>query len=411
MAERRAQRRAETGVDDTLLRLFLKSDLLGPKEAMNIPALAGCVEFIAGTVAMLPVMLYEETDGAVRELPDDPRVGLVNDDTGDLLSGYELKRAMVTDYLLRGAGYAYISRRRNRADGLYYVERERISVNKGADPIRKHAWIFVDGEEYRESEFVKLLRGTRDGVTGIGVVEENAKIISAVYNSLIYEIQLAKTGGNKKGFLKSEKPLIKEQIDALRASWKGMYQDNTESCIVLNNGVDFKESSASAMEMQLNENKRTNGDEICRLFNLPGALFSNPSADIYAAAVKTGVVPVLRAFESALNRDLLLEKEKKSRYFSFDTKELLRGDIEKRFRAYATAVNANIMQIDEVRKLEDLPALGLDFIRLGLQDVLYNPKSKQIYTPNTGKAADVSEGKGWESVENESGIEGGPGGH
>lgn len=403
------EKRAELGADNTLLRLFLKADALGPKEAMNIPALAGCVEFIANTVAMLPVMLYEEVDSAVHELPEDPRVEMLNNDTGDLLNGYELKRAMVTDYLLRGAGYTYISRRRNRVDGLYYIGREYISVDRGTDPIKKYARIFVNGEEHRECEFIKLLRSTRDGVTGIGVVEENAKIISAVYNSLLYEIQLAKTGGNKKGFLKAEKPLTKEQVDALRASWKGMYQDNTESCIVLNSGVDFKESSSSAMEMQLNENKRTNAEEICRLFNLPGALFSGGNDAVYTSAVKTGVVPVLRAFESALNRNLLLEREKKNFYFAFDTKELMRGDIEKRFRAYASAVQSNIMQIDEVRKMEDLPALGLSFVRLGLQDVLYDPKNRTVYTPNTNKIADISDGKGWESTINESGNTSGEG--
>ena len=28
--------------------------------------------------------------------------------------------------------------------------------------------------------------------------------------------------------------------------------------------------------------------------------------------------------------------------------------------------------------------LGLDWIRLGLQDVLYDPKTREVFTPNTG---------------------------
>ncbi|WP_285397636.1 hypothetical protein [Lysinibacillus sp. fls2-241-R2A-57] len=72
-------------------------------------------------------------------------------------------------------------------------------------------------------------------------------------------------------------------------------------------------------------------------------------------------------------------------------KELIKGDIEKRFRAYEIAVKNGWMQVDEVRYSEDLPPLGLDFIKLGLQDVLYDPKTKQIYTPNTNKTADISE--------------------
>ncbi len=45
------------------------------------------------------------------------------------------------------------------------------------------------------------------------------------------------------------------------------------------------------------------------------------------------------------------------------------------------------MQIDDVRYMEDLEPLDLEFIKLGFQDVLYNPKTKQIYTPNTDKTS------------------------
>ena len=43
-------------------------------------------------------------------------------------------------------------------------------------------------------------------------------------------------------------------------------------------------------------------------------------------------------------------------YFAFDTKELLRGDLQSRFAAYKTALDANFMQIDEVRYAEDMEA-------------------------------------------------------
>lgn len=40
---------------------------------------------------------------------------------------------------------------------------------------------------------------------------------------------------------------------------------------------------------------------------------------------------------------------------------------------------------------EDLAPLGLSWIRLGLQDVLYDPKTKRIYTPNTGQVSVMGE--------------------
>lgn len=47
------------------------------------------------------------------------------------------------------------------------------------------------------------------------------------------------------------------------------------------------------------------------------------------------------------------------------------------------------MQIDEIRFEEDLPALGLNWIKLGLEDVLYDPKNNTVYTPNTNQTAEM----------------------
>ena len=105
-------------------------------------------------------------------------------------------------------------------------------------------------------------------------------------------------------------------------------------------------------------------------------------------------MPILATFECALNRDLLLEKEKKSFYFAFDTKEIIKGDIKTLFEAYKTALESNLMQIDEVRYLENLEPLGLNFIKLGLQDVLFNPVTKEVYTPNTNQITNIENKNG-----------------
>ena len=46
-----------------------------------------------------------------------------------------------------------------------------------------------------------------------------------------------------------------------------------------------------------------------------------------------------------------------------------------------------------MRKKERLPEFGLDFIKLGLQDVLYYPESGQVYTPNTDKYTNINDTK------------------
>lgn len=170
-----------------------------------------------------------------------------------------------------------------------------------------------------------------------------------------------------------------------------MYSNDTDRMMVLNDGVTFQELSDTAAEMQLNENKSANAQEFSKIFHISTDVgWTRDTADV-AGLARLAAVPLMASIQCALNRDFLLEKEKGVYYWAFDTKELLKGDMKERFDAYKTALDANFMQIDEVRYAEDLEPLGLSWVKLGLQDVLYDPKTKRIYTPNTNKTSTMEE--------------------
>lgn len=76
-------------------------------------------------------------------------------------------------------------------------------------------------------------------------------------------------------------------------------------------------------------------------------------------------------------------------FFAFDDTDLTKGDIEKRYAAYKTALDAGFLQVDDIREKERYPRFGLNFIKLGLQDVLYFPDENKIYTPNTNKMSEM----------------------
>lgn len=378
--------------EDALLRASLSVDYMTRDQAMNVPAFAACVNKIAETVSTIPIRLYRLVDGKLEAVEDDARVRLLNDDTGDTLDGVQFKRALVRDYLTGKGGYAFINRTGNQIRSLHYVRESEVSFLFTSDPIFKDYDIMIQGTKYKPFEFLKVLRNTEDGRSGRSVVDENSEVLSVAYHSLEYEKNLVKTGGNKKGFVKSAKKLAEPAIKALKAAWRRLYQNNTENVVILNDGLEFQEASNTSVEMQLNENKKTNSDEICKLFNMPPAMINGGATE----QDKTNFVqyclnPILKEFECALNRDLLLESEKGSFYFATDTSELTKGDIEKRFRAYETACKNGFMQIDEIRRWENMPPLGLDFVRLGLQDVLYDPVTKQFYMPNMNQTGGLGQ--------------------
>lgn len=382
-ADPEAEKKETESNEDTLLRASLTDDYMTRDQAMNVPAFAACVNKIAETISTLPIRLYKLEDGKLEEAREDERERLLNDDTGDTLDGVQFKRALAKDYLTGKGGYAFINRTGNRIKSIHYVKENEISFLFTADPIFKDYDIMIQGTKYKPFEFLKVLRNTEDGRSGKSIVNENSEVLNVAFHSLKYEKSLVKTGGNKKGFIKSPKKLTQAAMDTLKKAWHNLYQNNTENIVILNEGLEFQEASNTSVEMQLNENKKTNSDEICKLFNMPPAMINGGATEQDRTNfVQYCLNPILKEFECALNRDLLLESEKGSYYFAADTSELTKGDIEKRFRAYETASKNGFMQIDEIRLKENLPPLGLDFVRLGLQDVLYDPGTRQFYMPN-----------------------------
>lgn len=386
------------------LRSAIIDDNMTVEQALNVPAFASCINRIADTVSTIPIKLYKKKNEELEVIEIDNRTVLLNDDTGDTLSGVEFKKAITRDYYLGQGGYAYINRKGNRVESLHYVKSSELSFMYSTDPIFKDYDVMIQGKKYKPFEFIKILRNSLNGYTGKSIIDESKDVINVAYHSLRFEKGLVQSGGNKRGFLKSVRPLAQKTLDALKKAWRSFYGNNTDNVILLNNGLEFQEANNTSVEMQMNENKKVNSNEICKLFNIPAAIINGGATEQDRADfVQFCILPLLKEFECALNRDLLLDKEKGTYFFAFDTTELTKGDIEKRFRAYETASRNGFLQLDEIRLKENLPPLGLDFIRLGLQDVLYTPKNGQFYVPNMNQTGGLNEPQKGEEANNESG--------
>lgn len=370
----------------TLEQLIGGNKALTVKTAMQVPAVAYCVEMIASAAAMLPVKLYiRKSDGETEEIKDDPRITLLNGQTGDTMNADNMRRVWVRDYLLTGSAYGYIETRYGMPFAVKYIPSSAVSVmSSEIDYIHKHYTYIVTGREIFPYQMLKILRNTDGFGRGRGIIEESPLIMDTMFQLLKFQKNQVLKGGNKRGFLKSDQPVRKDVEDNIKENWQKINSnEDVENVMFLNGNIDFREMSSTSVEMQLNENVKTNDAEIMRLFGTADGILSPET-------VKNAVMPVLDAFEAAFDSDLLLESERSDHYFAFDTKELTRGDITSRYNAYATALQNNFMQLDEVRELEDLPPLGFNYITLGLQNVLVNPATGEVYTPNTNASANMN---------------------
>ena len=378
------QQQETTVANDVLLQALLNSQPITREQALTLPAVSGAVDLISGMIASMPIKLYKYIDKRVESRDDDPRVKFLNGDTGDTLDAYQMKKAMVEDYLLGRGGYAYIRRNRNDVTGLFYTKEIYVSAIPNFKPIFKDFYIIVEGQTYQKYEFLKLLRNTKDGATGIGLTQEVGTALETAFNTLLYQLNIVKSGGNKKGFLKSQRKLGQEEINVLKQAWNNLYANNTENVVVLNNGLEFQEASNSSVEMQLNESKKTLQNEINNIFHI--------YPDDFYRTFKEAIYPIIKAFTTALNKDLLLEKEKNKMFFEFDVKEILKANVKERYEAYKIAKETGWITLNEIRKEENMNYVeGLDVINVGLGAVLYDTNTHQFYTPNTGTTANITD--------------------
>lgn len=359
-------------------------------QAMTLPAVASSLQFIAGAVSGMPVRLYRTRADGGKEEVEDYRTELLNRETGDTLDAVQFKRAIVMDYLLDGEGYAVVNWQRNRIRSINYVYRESVSAISNQDPVFKQVAYWIQARRYDDYQIFRILRDSTDGMEGHGILEENQSLFSTMFKALKYEHNTIGSGA-KRGFLKSSKHLDHNILGSLRLAWEKLFSGDNP-VVVLNDGLDFQEIGTTAMENQLFDNKVANNNAVYSLFGLPTGLFSDqPSSDVYLQAIRTAVLPVARAIENALNKFILLESEKGKLFFVLDSSAITEADTMTRYQCYEIGLKNSWLTVDDIRVKENMLPVGMEYIKLGLDAVLYKPETGEIYTPNTGIKANIND--------------------
>lgn len=368
----------------------LTTQIVTKQQALSIPVVAKSVDWISSVIAGLPIKMYKRTEKGYVEVYDDYRLPLLNNYSGNCMTANDLKRQIISDLLLDGCGYAYISKRGNKITKLSYVPTNRLTYTESVDSVNKILNVWVDGKQVQDYNVFRMVNNTKNGLSGVGFVSDCQNLLLTILSSLEYE-NSSISSGVRRGFLKSKNKLDKEKISELRQAWKRLTSPKQTDVLVLNAGIEFEDASNTATESQLSQNKVINNQQVLAYFGLPTNFFDGANSESYLTAVRIAVIPIVKQFITALNNYLLLESEKLDLKFDIDTSELLRINATERYDSYQKGLSSGILTIDEVRRMEDLPTLDMQYLKLGLGDVLYNIKDGKIFVPNTGAIVDPSD--------------------
>lgn len=361
------------------------------KNVTEIPMVNANINYIAGRIAPLKVKLYKKEDGKIVEVKDE-RTRLLNHDCGGVISSYNTKFNMIKDYLIQGRSYIYIDRKGLKINSLRYVNPSDVMIMGNNDPIFKTVQYSVMGNPYNDFDFITL-DNSADGCTFSGLINQNKTLFESAMYMLVNNKTSAKNSNAPKGIITSDISLGREELDALKSSWKKFVSNGTEQSFVLNQGLHFQNVGGNNQTNQVIEQQNLLDKQICALFGTSIELINGTATEEQEKAfIRAKLIPLLDKIIEEYNRVLLLESEKNSMWFAFDLTEISKdASMKDRMEAYKVGLESNILDINTVRELENLPRIPNlnNVLKMNLSDVLFNVENGNSMILNLGKTVDL----------------------
>lgn len=334
--------------------------------ALKISTVYACVGLISETLASLPLVIYRylaNEDGRERAR-NHPLYTLLHDQANNNQTAFEFIQMMQAHALLRGSGYArLVPGARGFVDQLVplhpdLVEKEQLSGNRVryqvTDATGRHP---VNSEDIFEVGGLSL-----DGVNTVSVVSYARDSFGMTLAAEQYGGRFFRNGSRPGGVLKTQKTLTDGAAKRVKASWEAAHtQTNQHRVAVLEEGLEWQQIGISPEEAQFLQTREFQAEDVCRWFRVPPHMVGLTSkATSWGSGIEEMTIgfltytlrPWLTRWKQAIRRDLILAADV---YFAdFVVNELLRGDIGKRYNAYAIGRQWGWMSVNDIRRLENM---------------------------------------------------------
>jgi HK97 family phage portal protein len=332
---------------------------INENSAMAISTVYACVYKIASTIAALGLEIYKREGENVVIANVHPAYNLVRVKPNEHQTAYEFWESIVASAVIYGMGYAIIER-----DDRGYAT-QLIPVHYSDVDLRA-----VKGEKVYSVKDVGIVRPENmleicnlQRMSPIRLHRENLGLAKSAQD---FGAEYFGQSGQMTGVLSSEQPLKKEQMDVIQGSWNsGASNAGTK---LMPFGFKYQRISISPDEAQFIETRKFQAEEICRIFSVPPSLVQLPSQTTYNNVEQQNlmfarhtIVPWTQRVEQEIDRKLIPSFDSPVIYSKFKLSDLQRGDSAARAAYYTQLLSAGVLNINEVRKEEQLnPVEGGD---------------------------------------------------
>jgi hypothetical protein len=238
--------------------------------------------------------------------------------------------------------------------------------------------IFIYSDEKKtlnSDEVIHILDlATPDSLIGLSRVDKLKDALGVASALQAYASRFFSQGATTQGLIEYPGELTPEEAKDLRESFDSRHKGfrKAHKTGILSGGAKYVSTTVSNDSAQFLDSRRFAVEEVARAFNIPLHMLGIPGTASYASVEQNNLQfishtlrPILEKIEWAYSRILPT-----TAFIKFNFSALLRGDLQSRYQAYSIATQAGFKSINEIKKLEDEPAVaGGDAFRVPLANV------------------------------------------
>tara|TARA_R110002020_G_scaffold475207_1_gene709077 strand:+ start:2066 stop:3346 length:1281 start_codon:yes stop_codon:yes gene_type:complete len=336
------------------------------ENALEIPAILCAQQFIASTIASLPLNVFVRGENDEREKSKQPIQNILHNAINDECSSFDWRKYLFERVLTGGRGLSFIQRNgAGRVVNLYNIDPSKVTIKRRG---MNKEYVYNSGQQdqitYSSRDIIDLTFSLEsDMLTAISPVLTCKDALGKSKAACDYGARIFNSGGVPPfvmtGNFQSKKGLDRAADDVEAAVKKSSAQ--ARQVLTLPEGHEIKSLGFDPEKMQMTETERFAVEEVARIYNLPPSFlqdlthgtFSNvEQQDLHL--VKHTIRQWVTQFEQELNLKLF-GRYNKTTYAEFNLDGLLRGDFKTRMEGYSQAINNSVLKPSQVHAMENIP--------------------------------------------------------
>lgn len=370
----------------TTLQLFGVDSLSGSGQrvsidsALGIPAVWAAVNFLSGTLAALPLVLYRRTKEGREKVTGGLATILHDAVNEEPLSSFDWRKLFFDAVFTGGRGLTFVERNAaGKVSNLWPLEPANAKVKR------------VDGRkvyEYRDGRKTHVYQATEvidmaymllpDGLRHRSPILANKEAIGLAQAVTAYGSKFFNNGGVPPfiitGPFNSPGGLQRAATDMSQAVKDSAAK--RDLALALPAGHDVKPLGVDPEKSQLVELQRFIVEQIARIYSLPPVFLQDLTHGTFTNTeqqdlnfTKHTLTRLAEQFEQELNLKLF-GRFSTRQYAELNLDGLLRGDFRTRMEGNARAIQTGQITPDEARAMENRPSIGGAAAKLHMQGAM-----------------------------------------